>query len=129
MFVKKVLTGFFALLMVMVAATALGSLNVAAESTVGTQPTEREKALEVELNDDYFNPNAITIPFGKTTTILLKNRGRKEHTFTVEKLGIDAEVQPGKERTIAIQPSAAGTYDVICRYHYQQGMVGKLIVK
>ena len=101
-----------------------GSLGVLAESDV-----VRQKAIEVQLNDDYFNPETITIPSGKTTTLILKNEGQKEHTFTVEKLGIDAEVQPGKEKTITVKPQNSGTYELICRYHFNSGMVGKVIVK
>ena len=58
-----------------------------------------------------------------------KNEGKKEHTFTVKKLGIDAEVQAGKEKTISVKPNMPGTYELICRYHFQEGMVGKVIVK
>ena len=104
-------------------------IHVFAESGVVTQPIESGKAIEVELNDDYFNPKDITIPNGKTTTLILKNKGSKKHTFTVEKLGIDTEVQPGKEKTITVKPKKTGTYDLICRYHFQEGMVGKVIVK
>ncbi|CAM3837724.1 cupredoxin domain-containing protein [Aeromicrobium ponti] len=125
--VKKWLTGSVVLL-VMVVAT-LCSLGVSAESAVVTQPMETEKSIEVELNDDYFNPKVITIPNGTTTTLILKNKGKKEHTFTVEKLGIDAEVQPGKEKNITVKPKQPGTYELICRYHFQEGMVGKVIVK
>jgi len=77
----------------------------------------------------YFNPKEITIPNGRTTTLILKNKGKKKHTFTVEKLRVDIEVQPGKESTITVQPKETGTYDLICRYHFQGGMVGKVIVK
>lgn len=129
MSVKKWLTGFIGLLAFIVVVTTPGSLGVFAKSVDATQPIETVKAIEVELNDDFFNPKDITIPNGKTTTIILKNKGRKEHTFTVEKLGIDAEVEPGKEETITVMPKKSGTYELICRYHYQQGMVGKVIVK
>ncbi|MBU3570142.1 cupredoxin domain-containing protein [Priestia aryabhattai] len=101
-----------------------GSLGVLAESDV-----VRQKVMEVQLNDDYFNPETITIPSGKTITLILKNEGQKEHTFTVEKLGIDAEVQPGKEKTITLKPQNPGTYELICRYHFNSGMVGKVIIK
>jgi plastocyanin len=107
--------------------TSLGTLGVFAESRV-VQPMETEKAIEVELNDDYFNPIVINIPKGTTTKLILKNKGKKEHTFTFEKPGIDAEVQPGKEITI-IKPKQAGTYELICRYHFHEGMVSKVIVK
>ena len=89
LFVKKWLTGMAVLLAMMVVVTNAGSLHVFAESVDVTQPIESVNAIEVELNDDYFNPKEITIPNGKTTTLILKNKGSKKHTFTVEKLGID----------------------------------------
>jgi plastocyanin len=125
MYVKKWVTG----VVVLVAMTILGSLGVFAESDVVNQPMETVKTIEVELSDDYFNPKVITIPNGTTTTLILKNKGKKEHTFTVEKLGIDAEIQPGEEKTITVKPNQPGTYELICRYHFQEGMVGKVIVK
>ncbi|CAG9614257.1 hypothetical protein BACCIP111899_03484 [Bacillus rhizoplanae] len=129
MSVKKWLTGLVVLLAMIVVVTTPGSLSVFAEPGVVTQPIESVKVIEVELNDDYFNPNVITIPIGRTTTLILKNQGNKEHTFTVEKLGIDAEVQPGKEKNITVKPKKPGTYELICRYHFQKGMDGKVIVK
>jgi plastocyanin len=127
MSIKKVTGLFVVLAMVMV--TTIGALGVFAESGVVSQPMETKKSIEVELNDDYFNPKDITIPNGTATTLILKNKGKKEHTFTVEKLGVDAEVQPGKEKTITVNPKQPGTYELICRYHFQEGMVGKVIVK
>lgn len=129
MSVKKWLTGLVALLAMIVVVTTPGSLSVFAESGVVARPIESVKAIEVELNDDYFNPKVITIPNGRTTTLILKNKSKKNHTFTVEKLGIDAEVQLGTEQTITVKPEKTGTYDLICRYHLQKGMVGKVIVK
>ncbi|EJV70468.1 cytochrome c oxidase subunit II [Bacillus mycoides] len=123
MSVKKLLTGLIISLAMIVVMTTLGSLRVFAEPDVVRQP------IEVELNDDYFNPNVITVPIGKTTTLLLKNKGNRDHTFTVKKLGIDAEVSPGKEKTITVKPETPGTYELICRFHYLKGMDGKVIVK
>ncbi|MFE0344336.1 cupredoxin domain-containing protein [Priestia megaterium] len=124
MSMKKWLMGLVVLCAMVIGVMTSGSLGVLAESDV-----VRQKAIEVQLNDDYFNPETITIPSGKTTTLILKNEGQKEHTFTVEKLGIDAEVQPGKEKTITVKPQNPGTYKLICRYHFNSGMVGKVIVK
>jgi plastocyanin len=127
MSVKKWVTGLVVALATVVVVTSLGSFGVSAESRVVAQPAV--KSIEVELNDDFFNPEVITIPNGTATTLILKNKGKKEHTFTVEKLGIDAEVQAGKEKTITVQPKQPGTYELICRYHFQEGMVGKVIVE
>lgn len=129
MSVKKWLTGLVILLTIILVVTTLGSFGALAKTGVATQPTETVKAIEVELNDDYFNPTVITIVSGKTTPLILKNKGKREHTFTVEKLGIDTEVQPGKEKTITVNPKNPGTYELICRYHFSRGMVGKVIVK
>jgi len=124
MSVKNWLMGLVVLFTMVISVMTSGSLGVLAESDA-----VRQKAMEVQLNDDFFNPETITIPSGKTTTLILKNEGQKEHTFTVEKLGIDAEVQPGKEKTITVKPQSPGTYELICRYHFNSGMVGKVIVK
>ena len=109
MSVKKWLTGWVVLLAMIVVVTTPGSPSVFAEFGAVTQPIESVNAIEVELNDDYFNPKVITIPNGRTTTLILKNKGAKKHTFTVEKLGIDAEVQPGTEKTKAgsLRPAAS----------------------
>lgn len=129
MSMKKSVTGLVVVLAMVVVMTTPGSLGVFAESGIVTQPIETVKSIEVELNDDNFNPKVITISNGTTTTLILKNKGKKEHTFTVEKLGIDAEIQPGKEKNITVKPKQPGTYELICRYHFQEGMVGKVIVK
>ncbi|GLB61844.1 cupredoxin domain-containing protein [Cytobacillus sp. NCCP-133] len=129
MSVKKRVTGLAVVLAMVMSVATLGSLGVMAESDIAAQPVETAKSIEVELNDDYFNPKVITIPSGTATTLILKNKGKKEHTFTVEKLGIDAEVQPGKEKNITVTPKQPGIYELICRYHFQEGMVGQVIVK
>lgn len=103
----------------------VGSMGVFAE----TQPLEPIKKIEVEMNDDYFNPKAITIPSGKPIVLVLKNNGAKEHTFTVEKLGIDYVVNPRQIKIVTVEPKQPGTYELICRYHAKEGMVGEVIVK
>lgn len=129
MSMKKRITGLVVFLAMVMVMTTTGSLGVFAESGVESLPMENANSIEVELNDDYFNPKVITIPSGTTTTLILRNKGKKEHTFTVEKLGVDTEVPPGKEKSISVNPEQSGTYELICRYHFQEGMVGKVIVK
>ncbi|GAB6464893.1 MULTISPECIES: cupredoxin domain-containing protein [Bacillus cereus group] len=120
---------FIGFLVILVGVTTLNSLNVFASVNVVTQPVESAKVIEVELNDDYFKPNVITIPIEESTTLLLKNKGKSEHTFTVKKLGIDVVVESGKEKNITVKPKNTGTYELICRYHLLKGMEGKVIVK
>ncbi|KAA0766794.1 cupredoxin domain-containing protein [Bacillus sp. SH5-2] len=120
---------FTSLLMMIVWWVPLGSSHVFASVNGVTQPIDSTQVIEVELNDDYFHPNVITVPIEESTTLLLKNKGKNEHTFTVKKLGIDVVVEPGKEKNITVKPKNAGTYELICRYHLLKGMEGKVIVK
>ncbi|MED3035680.1 cupredoxin domain-containing protein [Bacillus tropicus] len=129
MSMSKWLFPFIGFLVMLVGVTTLNSLNVFASVNVVTQPVESAKVIEVELNDDYFKPNVITIPTEESTTLLLKNKGKSEHTFTVKKLGIDVVVESGKEKNITVKPTSTGTYELICRYHLLKGMEGKVIVK
>lgn len=126
--VKKLVTGLILFVALFTVVTTIGLHSGFAETGVVTKPTENVNMIEVELNDDYFNPKVISIPNGITTTLKLRNKGKKEHTFTVEKLGIDIELQPGKEKNISVKPEQKGTYELICRYHFQEGMVGKVNV-
>lgn len=85
MSMNKWLFPLLGLFVMIVSVITLDSINVVASANVVTQPIESTKVIEVELNDDYFNPNVITIPIEETTTLLLKNKGKNEHTFTVKK--------------------------------------------
>ncbi|MES5947215.1 cupredoxin domain-containing protein [Bacillus cereus group sp. MG6] len=129
MSMNKWLFPLLGLFVIIVSVITLDSINVVASANVVTQPIESTKVIEVELNDDYFNPNVITIPIEETTTLLLKNKGKNEHTFTVKKLGIDVVVESGKEKNITVKPKNTGTYELICRYHLLKGMEGKVIIK
>ncbi|WP_442600084.1 cupredoxin domain-containing protein [Neobacillus sp. D3-1R] len=129
MSIKKWLTGLVVFPAMMVVLTTLGTYSVVAQTSNDNQPAVTVQAVDVQLNDDSFNPKVITIPNGKATKLILKNAGVKEHTFTVEKLGIDEEIQPGKEVTITVNPKKPGTYELICRYHYREGMVGQVVVQ
>ncbi|THG62374.1 MULTISPECIES: cupredoxin domain-containing protein [Bacillus] len=129
MSINKWLFRFIGFLVMLVVITTLNSLNAFASVNTLAQPIASAKVIEVELNDDYFNPNVITIPINESTTLLLKNKGKSEHTFTIKKLGIDVVVESGKEKNITVKPNSAGTYELICRYHLLKGMEGKVIVK
>lgn len=129
MSMNKWLFRFTGLLVMIVGMTTFSSFHAFASVNVVTQPIDSTKVIEVELNDDYFQPNVITIPIEESTTLLLKNKGKHEHTFTVKKLDIDVVVEPGKHKNITVKPTSTGTYELICRYHLLKGMEGKVIIK
>lgn len=59
----------------------------------------------------------------------LKNRGTREHTFTVKELDVDVELKPGVEKMVTLEPQKVGTFELICRYHEKEGMTGKVNVQ
>lgn len=126
MSVKNWLAGLFVMIMVM---SISAPLHVFATTESETKPVDTVEGMVVELHDDYFNPDVITIAKGEPTKLLLKNEGQKQHTFTVEKLGIDVEVQPGEQKAIIVKTEETGTYDLICRFHEKEGMVGEVIIE
>ncbi|WP_249870755.1 cupredoxin domain-containing protein [Oceanobacillus saliphilus] len=126
MSIKNWLAGLLVMILVM---SSSGPLHVFAATETELVPMDTREEMVVELHDDYFNPDSITIANGETTELLLKNVGQREHTFTVEKLGIDVELQPGEEKTITVKPEETGTYELICQYHVKEGMVGEVIVE
>ena len=128
MSINKWLFRFIGFLVMLVVITTLNSLNVFASVNDLAQPIASAKVIEVELNDDYFNPNVITIPINESTTLLLKNKGKSEHTFTIKNSVLTSSSSQEK-KNITVKPNSAGTYELICRYHLLKGMEGKVIVK
>ena len=88
--------------------------------------------LDVAMNDANakygFNPTDITVKKGETVTLNLTSEN-EFHSFTVDSLGIDVEVDAGTTEEITFTFSEAGTFDLICIPHESLGMVGKIIVQ
>ena len=88
--------------------------------------------LDVAMNDANakygFNPTDITVKKGETVTFNLTSEN-EFHSFTVDSLGIDVEVDAGTTEEITFTFSEAGTFDLICIPHESLGMVGKIIVQ
>jgi len=98
------LAGFGALLMVLPARGAGKSVHL-----VGTS----------------FRPASITIRAGRAITFY--NDSTLTHTATCPKCHLDSgDIQPGAFKTLTFP--RAGTYELVCRYHGDQGMVASLTV-
>lgn len=51
------------------------------------------------------------------------------HTFTVDDLGIDMELDSGETKTLTYTFDKAGVYKLICIPHEALGMVGEIVVQ
>ncbi len=97
-----------------------------------TASSSADYSLDIAMTDanaNYlFNPADITVKVGETVTLKLTS-GNEFHSFTVDELGIDVEVDAGTTEETTFTFSDAGTYELICIPHESLGMVGKIIVQ
>jgi plastocyanin len=86
--------------------------------------TSESFKLELELDKFYFSPTFIKSPGGATATLELYNESDVPHTFTIDALNVDEEVQPGAKKEIEVKLGTETRYEFYCRFHKDQGMRG-----
>jgi uncharacterized cupredoxin-like copper-binding protein len=108
----------------------------------------------VEATDFTYSPLSITVPAGQPVTLTLKNAGKVEHDFVVEKIkltdvhasnsepaehhqmGHESDfdlhffAKAGETASLQFTATEPGTYEIFCSIegHKEAGMIGKLIV-
>jgi len=108
-----------------------GSTTIAGMSAQlhGTKDVSGETGkVEIELDDDYFEPTILKGEPGQTVTLELRNEGDNPHTLTISGQGIDQEVQPADEAEVDVTFPESGQLAFVCRFHESNGMVGALEV-
>jgi plastocyanin len=83
--------------------------------------------LEMELDDNYFGPDTITVAPGAVVTVELANEGSRPHTFTTDN-GVDQLVAPDQKAEVKVTMPASGTLAFHCRFHGAGGMTGKFTI-
>jgi manganese oxidase len=86
--------------------------------------------IEITLTEMAITPNKVTLP-PEGARLRLVNAGASVHTFAIDGLvGPTDEIDPGEELTIAVGPSAEGTYAMYCTVagHRDAGMTGIAMV-
>ena len=110
--------------------------------------------ITVEAIDFAYSPFSIKIPAGQSVTLTLKNSGKVEHDFVIDKINvIDISVgesghaehhqvghgpeydlhffaKAGETATLEFTALDPGTYEIFCSVegHKEAGMIGELIV-
>jgi plastocyanin len=96
------------------AVTAHGQKTVA-----GAKPS-----IEIEADDDYFEPTFLKVDTGATVSVKIENKGMHSHTFTIAALNVDQMLAPGETKTLAFTlPSGPGA-NFVCKFHGPGGMQG-----
>ena len=115
-----------------------------------SQPTTE---ITMEATDFAYKPLSITIPAGQPVSLMLKNLGKVEHDFVIDKINVTdisaSESGPaehhqmhqpeydlhffakaGETSTLKFTAMEPGTYEIFCSIegHKEAGMIGKLIV-
>src|SRR5262245_36212149 len=78
----------------------------------GATPT-----LELELDDNYFNPTFTQFAPGAVVTVELKNEGSREHTFTLADGDVDQSLQPDETAEVKVTVPSTGSANFFCRIH------------
>jgi plastocyanin len=87
------------------------------------------ETIEMEIDDDYFEPTVLKGPAGATVTIELRNEGLHPHNFSVpgQKIDLNCGVRAHGEVEVAFPRS--GVLIFTCKYTATSGMRGALAVK
>lgn len=91
-------------------------------------PSSAAREIEVELDSYYFDPATLSLKQGEEVTLKLVNESQAPHTFTVGALGVDVMVPAGATKTVTVKPERSGQFPLVCRYHKDMGMQGKVVV-
>ena len=103
-----------------------GEAPVELEGTVNDEGTGEVSngEVEMELDDFYFGPTFTQAEAGSSVTVSLFNEGDTQHTFTIDSLGIDEEVEPDATVEVEVTLPESGAVRYYCRFHADQGMQG-----
>jgi plastocyanin len=95
----------------------------------GSEDVSGMDAIGLELDDFYFEPTVLEGEAGQSLTVTMFNEGDAAHTFTIDELDIDQELQPGdKDVTAEVTFPDSGALVFYCRFHADGGMLGGLSV-
>jgi plastocyanin len=100
------------------------TIGAVAANDHGTKDVSGESKVELELDDDYFEPTVLEGKPGERVTLELENEGGSEHNLTIDELKIDQDVGPGDEAEVEVTFPESGTLTFFCKYHRDRGMAG-----
>lgn len=76
------------------------------------------RKVEIKAANFTFEPTAVALTAGEGAQFAITNGDQTEHNLTVEGLGVDQDVEPGKTAEAPVTKALeAGTYKFHCKYH------------
>lgn len=90
---------------------------------------DRAGATIVEISGWRFSTDAISVPSGGETKLVIENNDANIHTFTVEGLGLDMKLGPFGDTLIVLDAPPPGRYEFHCRITGHEAMHGIITVE
>lgn len=87
-----------------------------------------EDSIEVELDDNYFEPTIMTGQAGQEITLELFNEGGNIHNFSVTEQNVSEDLEEGGKKEVKVKFPDSGALKFFCKYHQELGMRGELKV-
>jgi plastocyanin len=84
--------------------------------------------VEIELDDEYFEPTVLKGTPGQKVTLELKNEGNEEHNISIADQNVDQDVAPADEAEVEVTFPQSGELSFVCKFHESAGMAGALVV-
>ena len=94
----------------------------------GTDRVLDGETIEMEMDDDYFEPTVLKGPAGATAIIALQNEGLRPHNFSVPEQGIDLNCGVRAHGEVRVVFPRSGVLMFTCKYTATSGMRGALAV-
>ena len=87
-----------------------------------------EDSIELEQDDNYFEPTVMTGKAGQEITLELFNEGGNIHNFSVTEQNVSEDLEEGGKKEVKVKFPESGALKFFCKYHQELGMRGELKV-
>jgi plastocyanin len=85
--------------------------------------------IEMEMDENYFEPTILKGAAGATVTIEFDNEGVRQHNFSIPAQGIDLNCGVRAHGKVEVVFPRSGMLAFTCKYSITSGMRGGLAVK
>jgi YVTN family beta-propeller protein len=94
----------------------------------GTVDVRGKDEIDVEADDDYFEPTFLRGAPGQTLKLVVENESSSLHSMSIPGLGVDTNVPPHASAEIEVTFPESGSSPFFCKFHTALGMNGALLV-
>jgi YVTN family beta-propeller protein len=105
-----------------------GGTQAMAANDHGTVDVRGKDEIDVEADDDYFEPTYLRGAPGQTLKMVVENESSSLHNVSIPGLGVDTNVPPHASAEIEVTFPQSGSSPFFCKFHAALGMKGALLV-